>query len=66
MVQFKLESGSMMAFDNYRVLHGRSAFEVFPGSYRHLEGGYLDWDDVLSYMRVFERDHHINDRTPSM
>lgn len=66
LLQFKLQPGTMMAFDNYRILHGRTAFNVLPGSKRHFEGTFLDWDNVLSYMRVFERDHHINDKTPSM
>ena len=66
MVQFKLQAGSMVTLNNYRILHDRTAFDIQSDSRRHLEGGHLDWDGVLSYMRVFERHHNINNKTPSM
>jgi gamma-butyrobetaine dioxygenase len=42
-----------MCFDNYRVLHGRSEFDPNSGP-RHLQGCYLDRDDVLSRLRTLE------------
>ncbi|EDV24687.1 uncharacterized protein TRIADDRAFT_25731 [Trichoplax adhaerens] len=60
MIYTLLESGSMMVLDNFRVMHGRASYEVKPGSCRHLEGGYLDWDEVTSRMRVLERELNID------
>ncbi|XP_078583871.1 gamma-butyrobetaine dioxygenase-like [Branchiostoma floridae x Branchiostoma japonicum] len=54
-VRLKMSAGEMMVFDNTRVLHGRSAYSTDSGS-RHLQGGYMDWDDVYSRMRVLEMD----------
>lgn len=47
---FKLQPGEMIAFDNYRMFHGRTGFEMQGGasSERHFHGGYLDWDEVNS------------------
>ncbi|XP_078583873.1 gamma-butyrobetaine dioxygenase-like [Branchiostoma floridae x Branchiostoma japonicum] len=52
-VRLKMAAGEMMVFDNTRVLHGRSAYSPDSGT-RHLQGGYMDWDDVYSRMRVLE------------
>ena len=41
-----------MTFDNRRVIHGRAAFKVTSSSSRHLETGYLEWDDMDSRIRV--------------
>ncbi|XP_070534059.1 gamma-butyrobetaine dioxygenase-like [Ptychodera flava] len=51
-ITLKMDGGDMAAFDNVRVLHGRTAFTF---GERHLEGGYMDWDDVLSKVRVLRR-----------
>lgn len=53
-VRFRLESGDLMAFDNRRILHARTAFEPGTGE-RHLRGCYLDTDELLSRIRVLER-----------
>ena len=42
-----------MCFDNYRILHGRSAFDPNSG-HRHLQGCYIDRDDFLSRIRTLE------------
>lgn len=50
-VIFKLQPGEMIAFDNYRMFHGRTGFEIKEGegaSDRHFHGGYLDWDEINS------------------
>ncbi|XP_078576358.1 gamma-butyrobetaine dioxygenase-like isoform X2 [Branchiostoma floridae x Branchiostoma japonicum] len=55
LVQLKMKPGEMFALDNRRVLHGRSAFSATGGtSCRHLQGGFLDWDEVYSRMRVLQ------------
>ncbi|XP_035663162.1 gamma-butyrobetaine dioxygenase-like [Branchiostoma floridae] len=59
-VRLKMAAGEMMVFDNTRVLHGRSAYSPDSGT-RHLQGGYMDWDDVYSRMRVLEMDHGIKE-----
>ncbi|GAB0135483.1 hypothetical protein EsDP_00003819 [Epichloe bromicola] len=41
---FQLESGQVLIFDNWRVLHGRSAFEGL----RRICGGYINRDDFIS------------------
>ena len=49
--------GDMVCLHNYRVLHGRTGFTLSPGSpTRHLEGCYLDWDDVHSRRRLLLQD----------
>lgn len=49
-VIFKLQPGEMIAFDNYRMFHGRTGFEIKgeDSAERHFHGGYLDWDEVNS------------------
>ena len=50
-IRFKLESGDLLTFDNWRVLHGRQAYQPSTGN-RHLQGCYVDRDEVLSRLRV--------------
>eukprot|EP01119_Soliformovum_irregulare_P025743 TRINITY_DN9617_c0_g1_i1.p1 TRINITY_DN9617_c0_g1~~TRINITY_DN9617_c0_g1_i1.p1 ORF type:complete len:452 (-),score=79.19 TRINITY_DN9617_c0_g1_i1:430-1785(-) len=52
-ITFKLEPGDMFAFDNRRVLHGRTEFD--PNAARHLRGTYIDRDEFLSKFRVLEK-----------
>jgi gamma-butyrobetaine dioxygenase len=49
----RLEPGDVMCFDNYRVLHGRAAFDPGSGA-RHLQGCYVDRDDFLSRILALE------------
>ncbi|MEE9414204.1 MAG: TauD/TfdA family dioxygenase [Acidimicrobiales bacterium] len=44
-IEFRLEAGQLMIFDNQRVLHGRSAYEQ---GTRHLQGSYADKDSLKS------------------
>lgn len=53
-IAFSLAPGEMVAFDNRRVLHGRSAFDPNTGR-RHLQGTYLDRDMLESRLRVLAR-----------
>ena len=49
-IQFKLNSGQAMLFDNTRVLHGRTGF--LASGNRHLQGCYCDRDSLLSKWAV--------------
>lgn len=51
-VTYKMEPGDMVMFDNSRLLHGRRSYVSRPERLRHLEGAYLDWDEVMSRLRV--------------
>ncbi|MBZ9538805.1 TauD/TfdA family dioxygenase [Modicisalibacter tunisiensis] len=53
-LEFALQPGEMVAFDNRRVLHGRKAFDPSTGQ-RHLQGTYLDLDLLESRLRVLSR-----------
>jgi len=44
----------MITFNNLRILHGRTAFGDEQGGERHVEGAYLDWDEVRSRIRVLK------------
>lgn len=55
LITLKLEAGQMLVFDNRRMLHGRKAFDPQTGG-RHLQGCYLDTSEVLSRLRMLERD----------
>ncbi|MEM8975561.1 MAG: TauD/TfdA family dioxygenase [Pseudomonadota bacterium] len=46
--------GDLLAFDNRRVLHGRSSYSE-AGGHRHLEGCYADRDDLHSAIRLMRR-----------
>lgn len=50
----KLGNGDLAAFNNRRVLHGRTA--IVPGAAeRRLQGCYVEWDGLLSNLAVLER-----------
>ncbi|RDD36075.1 Gamma-butyrobetaine dioxygenase [Trichoplax sp. H2] len=65
-IQFKLQPGTLISVDNFRVLHGRTAFVVSPDNFRHVEGGHVDWDGATSCMRVLEKELNIDYRTPNI
>ena len=50
----KLDPGQMLIMDNYRLLHGRSAFQL-AGGVRHLRQGYVDRDSTASRRRVLRQ-----------
>lgn len=54
MVKFKLNTGDMMATNNLRVMHGRTSYDVNSGD-RHLQLSYMDYDDVLSRIRMIKK-----------
>jgi alpha-ketoglutarate-dependent taurine dioxygenase len=57
-IEFRMGKDEMCVFNNNRVLHGRSSFggggNTGEGGLadRYLQGAYVDWDDVLSRMRL--------------
>ncbi|RJF94758.1 DUF971 domain-containing protein [Oleomonas cavernae] len=53
-VVHRLEAGEMWVFDNRRVLHARTEFDPASGA-RHLQGCYVDRDELLSRIRVLAR-----------
>lgn len=55
-VKFRLNTGDMMVTNNLRVMHGRTSYEVSSGD-RHLQLSYMDYDDVLSRIRMIKKAH---------
>ncbi|KAF7558054.1 hypothetical protein G7046_g5911 [Stylonectria norvegica] len=61
--QFQLEPGRVVIFDNWRVLHGRTAFEGI----RRICGGYIPRDDFMSRYRTTNFPHQaVIDRNLTM
>ncbi|KAG0714700.1 Gamma-butyrobetaine dioxygenase [Chionoecetes opilio] len=52
-LQFKMIPGTILTFDNLRIVHGRTGYLSGQGE-RHVEGCYVDWDEVRSRRRVLE------------
>ena len=52
-LQLRLNAGDLLAFDNRRVLHGRTAFTATGA--RHLQGCYLQRSMLESRLRVLDR-----------
>ncbi|NEQ75304.1 MAG: taurine catabolism dioxygenase TauD [Okeania sp. SIO2C9] len=55
--RFRLEPGDCLLMQNFRILHGRTAFESNSGS-REFRVGYIEWDYVLGryfYQREFNQ-----------
>lgn len=48
----KSQPGEIVCFDNRRVLHGRSGFELTGSESRKLIGTYLRWDEIWSMARI--------------
>ncbi|KAI9312108.1 trimethyllysine dioxygenase [Dichotomocladium elegans] len=53
-----LNPGRVVLFDNWRVLHGRSAFT----GHRHICGAYFPWDDYKSRARTLRLTSEDKDR----
>lgn len=47
-------TGTVMTLDNLRVTHGRIGYPSTGDVKRHIDGCYLDWDEVRSKRRVLE------------
>jgi gamma-butyrobetaine dioxygenase len=61
-LKFRLDTGDLVAFDNQRILHGRTGFSSakFP---RHLRGCYLTRDSVYSQTALLRRELSDGTRT---
>lgn len=51
-VTYRMEAGDIVTFDNSRLLHGRRSYTSSGDRPRVLEGAYLDWDEVMSRLRL--------------
>ncbi|KAF0689995.1 Aste57867_18585 [Aphanomyces stellatus] len=56
-IQFKLEQGDLVIFNQRRMLHGREAFSAGSDGVRHLQGTYVNIDDFLCRYRTLEHKH---------
>ena len=54
-IEFRFEPGDCIAFDNRRILHGRTAFDDGDNGRRHLRGCYSERDELYSRLRILER-----------
>ena len=50
LINFRLDSGMLMMFDNHRLLHGRSKYDPSSGN-RHLQGCYIEHDATEGKLR---------------
>ncbi len=53
-IEFKLVPKDLMMMDNYRLLHGRTAYETKEGN-RFLQGCYIDYDSTEGKLRHLKR-----------
>jgi gamma-butyrobetaine dioxygenase len=53
-LHLRLRPGDLIAYDNRRVLHGRAPFDASSGE-RHLQGCYINQEDVDSMLRMLDR-----------
>lgn len=54
-ISFPFRPGTLLMMDNYRLLHGRTAFNGKQG-HRHLQGCYIDHDGPASLYRLLVKD----------
>ena len=50
MINFRLNSGMLIMFDNHRLLHGRTKYDPSSG-FRHLQGCYIEHDATEGRLR---------------
>ena len=60
-LNLKLHRGELIAYDNNRILHGRKSFDPNSGE-RHLQGCYLNMEDLDSALRMLDRGAVIDER----
>jgi len=53
-IEYVLQNGEMVIFDNQRVLHGREAFDPDSGK-RHLRGYYIEHNEINSRIRMLDK-----------
>lgn len=54
LLTLRLQPGELITYNNNRVLHGRNSFDANSGE-RHLQGCYLNQEDVASRLCLLER-----------
>ena len=57
-IEFKLNNQDLIMMDNYRLLHGRTAYEVNEGK-RFLQGCYIDYDSTEGKLRHLKRKFNL-------
>ena len=57
-IEFKLAPKDLMMMDNYRLLHGRTSYEVKEGR-RFLQGCYIDYDSTEGKLRHLKRKFNL-------
>ncbi|WP_051279331.1 TauD/TfdA family dioxygenase [Hellea balneolensis] len=57
-ISFPFRSGTLLMMDNYRLLHGRTAFNGAQG-HRHLQGCYIDHDGPASLFRMLANGRNV-------
>lgn len=58
-VRIRLAPGELLAFDNRRTLHGRTAYDPASGE-RWLRGCYVDREELQSRLRIIARERRKN------
>jgi gamma-butyrobetaine dioxygenase len=53
-LSLRLQPGDLIAYDNWRVLHGRASFQANSGA-RHLQGCYINREDLESKLQLLDR-----------
>ena len=57
-IQFKLSPGNLLMMDNYRLLHGRTAYDANEGD-RFLQGCYIDYDSTDGKLKHLKRKFNL-------
>ncbi len=57
-IEFKLEKKDLIMMDNYRLLHGRTAYKTSEGD-RFLQGCYIDYDSTEGKLRHLKRKYNL-------
>jgi len=53
-IEYVLNQGEMVVFDNQRILHGRASFDPDSGD-RHLRGYYIEHNEIDSRIRMLDK-----------
>ena len=57
-IEFKLSAKDLIMMDNYRLLHGRTAYQASEGE-RFLQGCYIDYDSTEGKLRHLKRKFNL-------
>lgn len=56
-IEYQLQSGEMVIFDNQRILHGRASFNPNSGA-RHLRGYYIEHNEIDNKLRMLDKNNN--------